>query len=442
MENEVVVTGIGVVTPVGTGTENYWDAVLKGTSGIRMIDSFDIRNCKTKFGAQIPSADFRPEALSDRNEMQEMLCRNTQLAFAATQMAFDDAGLTGEQTIYDPELFGAILGVTEDIDYYIQRLSDVIYETQKIDGIDNKYDISQFVKLYRETGQTKLKFMSSLPDFSLMKIVSDYELAGPAYTINTACSSGSQAIGDAYKTIKRGEAKLMVCGGTQSFSGPAIQMMFNLLSALSENNDNYQTASRPFDSTRDGFVLGEGAGIIILEELEHALARKAPIRGQICGYGLSCDAYRVTDEHPDGRGAVDSMNNALIDAKLEPQEIDYINAHGTSTALNDKIETMAIKKVFADHAYNIPISSSKSMTGHLIAASGAVELVTCLLAVQNGIVPPTINYRTPDPDCDLDYVPNEKREKNINTALSNSFGFGGQNCTLIVKKSTDIEREL
>jgi 3-oxoacyl-[acyl-carrier-protein] synthase II len=261
-----------------------------------------------------------------------------------------------------------------------------------------------------------------------------FDLQGPNFTCLTACAASSQAIGEAVAMIRYGDADLMLSGGAHSMIHPLGVTGFNLLTALSTNNADPTKASRPFDRNRDGFVLGEGSGMIVLEELEHAKKRGATIYAELTGYGTTADAYRVTDSHPEGRGAIACIANALADAGLTPQDIGYVNAHGTSTQVNDRVESVAIKKLFGDHAYKTPISSSKSMLGHLIAAAGVVELIISIMTIRNGVMPPTINYETPDPDCDLDYIPNTAREKRVDHVLSNSFGFGGQNISLVVSR--------
>jgi 3-oxoacyl-[acyl-carrier-protein] synthase II len=264
-----------------------------------------------------------------------------------------------------------------------------------------------------------------------------FDLLGPNFTCLTACAASSQAIGEATEIIRRGDANIMLSGGAHSMIHPFGVTGFNLLTALSTHNENPKKASRPFDLNREGFVLGEGAGMVVLEELEHAKRRGATIYAEIAGYGTTGDAYRVTDSHPDGRGAAACISGALRDSGLKPEQIGYINAHGTSTQVNDRSETLGIKKVFGEHAYRVPISSSKSMLGHLIAAAGVVELIISIMAIRNGVLPPTINYETPDPECDLDYIPNTPREKRVDHILSNSFGFGGQNISLIASRFRD-----
>ena len=268
-------------------------------------------------------------------------------------------------------------------------------------------------------------------------VAAEYDLQGPNYTCQTACAASGQAVGEALELIRRGEAEAVLTGGSHSMIHPFGVTGFNLLTTLSMRNDEPTKASRPFDLNRDGFVLGEGAGMVMLEELQHARKRKARIYAELIGYGTTADAYRVTDSHPEGRGAIACIKWALKDAGLQPTDIDYVNAHGTSTQVNDRAETIAIKDVFGEYAYKLPVSSSKSMLGHLICAAGVVELITCVETIRNGVMVPTINYETPDPDCDLDYVPNRAREKKVSRALSNSFGFGGQNVSLIVSRFVD-----
>jgi 3-oxoacyl-[acyl-carrier-protein] synthase II len=362
----------------------------------------------------------------------EMMGKSIQFAGAATQMAMADSGL--DRSKLNSDRIGVVLGVSEDLDYYAQTLCKIIYQSSEGHGAQKHVNTKKYIEYFKDAKSLQTEITSSWPDFSITQIASDYDIQGPCYAVNTACSSGSQAIGDAFRIIQTGEADVIICGGTQSLGGPAILLTFSRLNTLSANNAEPEKASRPFDAMRDGFVLGEGAGILILESAEHALKRKTNIYGEVIGYGAACDAYRVTDEHPEGRGAIHSMKNALRDADLQPVDIDYINAHGTSTLMNDRIETLAIKQAFGEHAYKIPVSSSKSMIGHLLAAGGAVELISCFLAMRDDMIPPTINYQYPDPDCDLDYVPNQSREATVNVALSNSFGFGGQCNSLVIRK--------
>ncbi len=434
MTQRVVASGMGVVTPIGIGLEKYWNASLCGKSGVRMISSFDATTCPTKFAAEIKPEAFDPQTHAQGGDKLHLMPKSVQFAVAATEMAIKDAGLT--KIIPNSNRSGIVLGVTEDLDDYTDKLSRLVYQTCDGVGAQKQVNTQRYIESFKRSQDLQIQFLSTLPDYAIFRIASAYHICGPCYAVNTACSSGSQAIGEAYRIIQSGEADIIICGGTQSFGGPALLMMFSLLNTLSTRNEAPEKASRPFDAKRDGFVLGEGAGMLILENLEHALNRGAQIYGEVIGFGAACDAYRVTDEHPAGRGAIQSMKTALDDAGLQPADVDYINAHGTATPMNDRIETRAIKKTLGARAYQIPVSSSKSMIGHLIAAGGAVELITCFLAIRDGMIPPTINYHYPDPNCDLDYVPNRRRLVNVDIALSNSFGFGGQCNSLIVKKFT------
>ncbi|UCD80258.1 MAG: beta-ketoacyl-[acyl-carrier-protein] synthase family protein [Desulfobacterales bacterium] len=429
-KQRVVVSGMGVVTPIGIGLENYWDASLAGKSGVGIITSFDASTCPTKFAAEIKSEACELQTYAPHNDKLHLMPKGVQFGLAAVGMAMMDAGFT--KKIPNPNRTGLVLGVTEDLDDYTDKLSRLVYLTCESIGAQKQVNTRRYLEYFQSSQDFQTKLLSCMPNYVIAEIASAYDICGPCFAVNTACSSGSQAIGDAFRAIQFDEADVMICGGTQSFGGPALLMTFSMLNTLSTRNEAPETASRPFDARRDGFVLGEGAGILILESLEHALNRGAEIHGEVIGFGAACDAYRVTDEHPDGRGAVQSMKNALRDAGLQPANVDYINAHGTSTPMNDRIETQAIKQTFGERAYRIPVSSSKSMLGHLIAAGGAVELITCLLAIRDRIVPPTINHHHPDPDCDLDYVPNQSREARVDIALSNSFGFGGQCNSIIV----------
>jgi 3-oxoacyl-[acyl-carrier-protein] synthase II len=432
MRKRVVVTGMGVVTPIGVGIEDYWAASLFGKSGVREIASFDASSYPARIAAEVKGNAFDPKDYSQSGDKLETMGKSIQFAVAAAQMAMYDCRVDIERV--DPVRAGVSMGVTEDLDYYIRHMSGSVFKSAYSDAGKRKSDRGKYLDHYGQIENAHTTFISYLPGFAATMIASAYNIQGPCCPVNTACAAGGQAIGDACRAIEWGEADFMICGGTESFGGPTVLLMFSLLNALSTKNEEPEKASRPFDAKRDGFVLGEGAGVLVVESLDHALRRGAGIYGEIAGFGASCDAYRVTDEPPDGRGAIQSMRKALEDANILPEDVDYINAHGTSTQMNDKVETLAIKEVFGEHAYKIPVSSSKSMIGHLIAGAGAVELITCLLAIRDGVIPPTINYDYPDPECDLDYVPNTSRKAEINVALSNSFGFGGQNTSLVVRK--------
>jgi 3-oxoacyl-[acyl-carrier-protein] synthase II len=352
--------------------------------------------------------------------------RNTRFAIAAAKQAIVDAGL--ENNGFDPTRFGVYLGSGEgQQDFFL-------FTSMMADAWKNgELDIEAFTAsgLRRMHPQVELE---QEPNMTAGHLAALFGAEGPNLNCLTACAASSQAIGEAVEMIRRGEVDLMLSGGTHSMIHPFGVTGFNLLTALSTQNDSPESASRPFDRDRDGFILGEGAGIVVLEELEHAQRRGRHVYGEIVGYGSTADAFRVTDTHPEGRGAVASIRGAIEDAQLNFDEIDYINAHGTSTVVNDKVESLAIRQVFGSQAYRIPISSIKSMMGHLIAAAGSVEVIVCLKAIRDAVLPPTINYHTPDPECDLDYVPNQARETRIQRALSNSFGFGGQNISLVISR--------
>ena len=424
MRRRVVVTGLGCVTPLGSEIETTWRRLLNGESGIGYISLFDASNFPTKISAEVRNWDVSD--VGENPEDWKYQGRHTHFAVGAAKKAVADAGI--ENATIDPTRFGVYTGSGEgqqDFDRFTQMM------VAALDG--ESLDLARFTR----TGLEILHPVAELeqePNMPAGHLASLFGAQGPNVNCLTACAASSQAIGEAVEIIRRGEADVMLSGGTHTMIHPFGVTGFNLLTALSTSNDQPQKASRPFDRNRDGFVLGEGAGMVLLESLEHAKARGARIYGEICGYGSTADAFRITDTHPQGRGAISCLRMALDDAQLNVEQIDYINAHGTSTSVNDRVETLAIKKVFGQQAYKVPVSSTKSMMGHLIAAAGATELIFCLLAIRDNVVPPTINYETPDPDCDLDYVPNVAREVQCNYALSNSFGFGGQNITLIARR--------
>lgn len=421
MSRRVVVTGIGCVTPLGNDVETVWKALQEGKSGIGNITHFDASNFPTRFAAEV--RDYNLGDYVDTPERFEHAGRNIRFAIGAAHQAIKDAGLF--DTNLDPSRFGVYLGAGEGQQDFTLFMNLVAQAYQ-----NGELDLEKFT----QGGLEKLHPQAELeqePNMPAGHLASLFNAQGPNLNCLTACAASSQALGEAGELIRRGDAEVMLSGGAHSMIHPFGVTGFNLLTALSTRNDSPQTASRPFDKNRDGFVLGEGAGMLILEELDHAKARGADIYGELVGYGSTADAYRITDIHPEGRGAVACINMALNDAEVNPDQIGYVNAHGTSTAVNDRVETMAVKKSFGDLAKDTPVSSIKSMMGHLIAAAGSIEAITCLLAIRDGVLPPTINYETPDPDCDLDYIPNEAREKKLTHALSNSFGFGGQNISLI-----------
>lgn len=427
MRRRVVVTGIGCVTPLGSDIETIWRRLLAGESGVGLISRFDATNFPTKIAAEIRDWD-----LSDVGEDPEhwkFQGLHTRFAVGAAKKAVADSGI--QDTPIDPVRLGVYFGSGEgpqDFDRFAEMMVAGINE-------DGEFNLTDFTK----KGLEVLHPISELeqePNMPVAHLASLFNAQGPNLNCLTACAASSQAIGEATEIIRRGEADIMLSGGTHTMIHPFGVTGFNLLTAISTRNDEPQRASRPFERDRDGFVLGEGAAVLVLEDLERALARDARIYGEVAGYGSTADAFRITDTHPEGRGAISCIKMALNDAQLDLDQVDYINAHGTSTTVNDKVESLAIKKVFGDRAYKIPVSSTKSMMGHLIAAAGATEAILCLLAIRDNVLPPTINYETPDPDCDLDYIPNAAREVKCDTALNNSFGFGGQNIVLALRRYT------
>ncbi len=424
MRRRVVVTGMGCVNPLGHDVATLWDSLLSARSGVGRISLFDASNFPTQIAAEV--RDWSIEDEGEEAHVWEPRGRHTRFAAGAAKQAIRAADILGK---VEPTRFGVYLGAGEgqqDFFRFAQMMCAAV-------GEDGQLDMKTFV----EAGLEILEPVAELeqePNMPSGYLAGMLNAQGPNANCLTACAASSQAIGEATEIIRSGEADVMLSGGTHSMIHPFGVTGFNLLTALSERNDEPERASRPFDMHRDGFVLGEGASMLVLEELEHARSRGAEIHGEILGYGSTADAFRITDTHPQGRGAISCIRMALADAKLNAEEIDYINAHGTSTAVNDKVETLAIRQVFGDQADKTPVSSTKSMMGHLIAAAGATELIVCLLALRDHMVPPTINYETPDPACDLDYVPGEARQVACRATLSNSFGFGGQNISLIVGK--------
>jgi len=421
MRRRVVVTGMGVITPVGKTLDSMWKVLEEGGSGIGRITHFDASNFPTKIAAEVHDynlADYIPNP-----ERFEWSGRNIHFAIGAARQAMDHAGLNDGS--FDPARFGVYLGAGEG-EQNFSMFMGLVAASQRNGELDMGVFAKEGMKRFHPQQELEQE-----PNMTAGHLASIFNAQGPNLNCLTACAASSQAIGEAVEIIRRDDADIMLSGGAHSMIHPFGVTGFNLLTALSTNNENPRGASRPFDLNRDGFVLGEGAGMLILEELEHAKQRGATILGEITGYGSTADAYRITDTHPEGRGAASCIRMALADAKLNPEDIHYVNAHGTSTDVNDKVETMAIKLAFGEQAYKIPVSSIKSMMGHLIGAAGAVEAITCLLAIQRGVLPPTMNYETPDPNCDLDYIPNAARKVPARNCLSNSFGFGGQNISLI-----------
>jgi len=404
----VVITGVGAVTPLGIGIDATWQSILRGVSGAGPITSFDVSQYDARFACEVKG--FEPTDYVDRKAAKHM-DRFVQFSVVAGQMALKDSGL--EITEENASDIGVVIG----------------------SGIGGMATWEKQHAILLERGPSRVSpylIPMMICDMAAGMVSIELGARGPNMCVVTACASGANAIGEAAEMIRRGSSKMMVTGGSEAAIVPVSIAGFASMKALSFRNDDAEHASRPFDATRDGFVMGEGSGIIILEEYEHARARGAHIYGEICGYGATGDAYHMTSPDLSGRGGIAAMTAALKQAGISPEQVGYINAHGTSTPANDRIETLAIKKAFGDCAYQIPVSSTKSMTGHLLGAAGAIELIFCLLAMRDNVIPATTNYSTPDPDCDLDYVPNTPREGKINYALSNSLGFGGHNATLIV----------
>jgi len=411
MKKRVVITGLGVVSPVGNDVASFWQSLKEGKSGVGPITSFDATAFDSRIAAEVKNFDPTQHGISLKDVKRT--AKFVQFAVAAAKQAVESSGLDFSKE--DANRIGVIIG----------------------SGIGSLHTIEEEHKIFLSKGPSRLS-----PFLIPMLIVNEasglvaiiHGLKGPNSCIATACASGSHAIGEAYRTILYGDADVMVTGGTESCIVPTSVGGFCALKALSTSNDNPQKASRPFDRDRNGFVMAEGCGLVVMESLEHAQKRKANIIAEIVGFGMTCDAYHITAPDPGGQGAAGAMIVAMKDAQMNPGEIDYINAHGTSTKLNDKIETLSMKKAFGESAKKVMVSSIKSMTGHLLGAAGGVEFVTCCLVIKDGVVPATINYEHPDPDCDLDYVPNIARKAQVSACMSNSLGFGGHNASLIVKK--------
>ncbi|HEY3241978.1 MAG TPA: beta-ketoacyl-[acyl-carrier-protein] synthase II [Phycisphaerae bacterium] len=429
MSKRVVITGQGWITPLGADIESVWRKLLAGQCGIAPTTLFDARTFPTQFSAEVKG--FKLDDFLADTAKHGGASRNTQFALAAAQMAWKDAQLN-QALALDPTRVGVYLGGGEgpiDFDPFAAAAVQG-WKTAESSG-EGQLDTVRWAEVALGGLDATREFEQD-PNMAAGHLAMQFNAAGPNFNTLTACAASTQAIGEATSLIRRGDADVMISGGTHSMIHPLGVTGFNRLTALSTRNDTCLTASRPFDRSRDGFVLGEGAGILILEDLEHAQARGARILAEVVGYGSTADAFRITDIHEAGRGAIAAIRLALADAGLQPHDINYISAHGTGTEENDKIETLAIRGVFGDYARKVPISSVKSMLGHLIAAAGGVELITCVLAIRDQAVPPTINYSIPDPNCDLDYVPNQARQVPVEVAMSNSFGFGGQNDTLII----------
>ena len=410
MRRRVVVTGLGCISPLGNNVDSTWDNIIAGKSGMDIIRHFDASGFRTRFAAEVK--DFNGADYFGNREVRRM-DRFTQFAVVAATQAYEDSGLKIQDSNRDR--IGVIIGT----------------------GIGGMGTLYEQMQVYAERGPMRVSpFLvpMMLLDTAGGMIAIQLKVRGPNMAIVTACASGTDAIGEATEVIRREQADVMFAGGSEAPIVPISMAGLGVMSALSTNNDDPQGASRPFDLKRDGFVMGEGSAVLVLEALEHALARKAVILAEVSGYGSNNDAHHISAPAENGLGAVKCMQAALDDAGLEVEDINYINAHGTSTMLNDKSETAAIKTVFGEHAYRTPVSSTKSMTGHLLGATGALEAVVCVKTLNSSMLPPTINYEQPDPECDLDYVPNAPRQASVTHVMSNSFGFGGHNSTIILSK--------
>jgi 3-oxoacyl-[acyl-carrier-protein] synthase II len=409
-DREVVVTGIGLVTPIGVGREDFWTALLEGRSGAGRISAFDASSLPVRIACE--ARDFTPTDFMPARDVART-DRFAQMALAAAQLAWDDAGLGTARS--DPDRTGVIVGT----------------------GIGGLATIEREHEAYLTGGARRVSpFMvpKLMPNAAPAQIAMRFRITGPNFAPASACATGAHALGEAYRQVASGTADAMLAGGAEAAITPLAVSAFARMGALSRRNDDPPRASRPFDAFRDGFVFGEGAGVLCLEERTHAEARGAPILARLAGYGATADAFHVTQPDPDGAGASAAMTAALAAAEAEPAEVDYVNAHGTSTPYNDRIETIAIKETFGVEAKRIPVSSTKSQVGHLLGAAGAVEAAATVMAITQGMIPPTINLTNPDPECDLDYVPEGPRRGGLNLAISNSFGFGGQNACLAFRR--------
>jgi 3-oxoacyl-[acyl-carrier-protein] synthase II len=409
-KRRVVITGVGAVTPLGNTAEEFWAGLLEGRSGIGPITRFDTTGYPTRIAGEVQG--FEPLNYIDKKEARK-LDPFLKYAIACAVMAVEDAGLDVGKV--DGARFGVLVG-------------------SGIGGIETLLDSHEVLRTKGPDRVSPFFIPMLIINMASGLISMRFGAKGPNSSVVTACASGNHAIGDAMKIIERGDADVMIAGGAEAIIVPLTIAGFCQMKAMSTRNDEPTKASRPFDAGRDGFVCGEGGGLVILESLEHAARREARIYAEVVGYGITSDAHHMTAPDPEGDGAARAMAAALRDAGLDPTAVGYINAHGTSTPYNDKFETMAIKRVFGEHAYRLAVSSTKSMTGHLLGAAGGIEAIATALAIQHGILPPTVNYETPDPDCDLDYVPNQPRKQEIEVALTNAFGFGGTNATLALKK--------
>lgn len=406
----VVITGLGAITPIGLGKEEFWDSLIHGKSGIGPITRFNTDKFTTRIAAEVKN--FNPENYIDKREARRM-DKFAQYAVAAAKLAIEDGNISLDEV--DKYKIGVILGTG-------------------IGGMET-FEKEHSKLIEKGPGRVSPLFIPMMiSNIGAGQVSMNLGLKGSSMTITTACASGTHAIGESFRIIRNGKLNMVLAGGAEAAITPISLAGFNSMKALSTRNEDFSRACRPFDKDRDGFIMGEGAGILVLEELNHALSRDATIYGEIVGYGSTSDAFHITQPDPDAIGAINSMKEAIEDANIQYESIGYINAHGTSTYFNDKLETLAIKKVFKNHAYNLNISSTKSMTGHLLGAAGGIEAIATVLALKTGIIPPTINYENPDDECDLNYTANKAVKKDIEYGLSNSLGFGGHNGSLLIKK--------
>lgn len=414
MKRRVVITGVGVISPVGNDAETFWNSLLEGKSGVDKVTAFDASDYPTQIAAEVKN--FDPEAFGiDKKEARRM-DRYVQFAMAAAKMAIKDSGLE----------------ITEEL---AERTG--VYIGSGIGGLGTWEEQHQVLLEKGPRRVSPFFIPMMIANMASGAVSMEFGAKGPTSSAITACATGTNAIGDAFRLIQHDHADVMITGGAEATILPMAFAGFCSMKAMSTRNEEPQKASRPFDTDRDGFVMGEGAGVVVLEELEHAKKRGATILAEVVGYGMSADAHHITAPSPGGEGAARCMKNALRDAGIEPTAVDYINAHGTSTPAGDIAETMAIKSVFGEHAYKLAVSSTKSMTGHLLGATGGVEAIACAFALRDQVLPPTINIENQDPECDLDYVPNQARKAKVDVAVSNTFGFGGHNATIVLKRYED-----
>jgi len=411
VSRRVVITGMGVVSPVGVGLNTYWESLKNGQSGIVPVTKFDTSDSPVKIGGEVP-ADFNPEDFLDKKEIRR-LDNFSIYALIAAEEAIRHAGL--EDGIPDMDRFGVVVG-------------------SGVGGLLTMEEQNRRLLNRGPRGVSPLFIPMYILDIAAGHISMKWGIKGPNYAVVSACATGTTAIGDALRHIQHGDAEIIIAGGTEACITPIAYAGFTNMRALSRRNEEPEKASRPFDADRDGLVMGEGAGLVILEELEHAEKRGAEIHAELIGYGATADAYHITAPAPGGEGAIRAMSRAVKDGGIEPDEVDYINAHGTSTPFNDRTETDAIKTLFGEHAYELNVSSTKSMTGHLLGAAGGIEAIATVMAIMENTIPPTINYETPDPECDLNYTPNTAIEKSVSVTMSNTFGFGGHNAVLLFRE--------